>query len=59
MMLNPGGYLLFFGCAGFEDGEYVVYDRRYDVIIFEVVSEKSSVGLFDFNFKIKIRHVER
>ncbi len=58
MMLNPGGYLLSFGCAGFEDGEYVVYDRRYDVITFDVVSEKSSVGVFDLNSKIKISRVE-
>ena len=58
MMLNPGGYLLSFGCAGFEDGEYVVYDRRYDVISFEVVSAQSSVGIFDLDSKIKVRRVE-
>ncbi len=58
MMLNPGGYLLSFGCAGFEDGEYVVYDRRYDVITFDVVSEKSSVGVFDLDSKVKISRVE-
>jgi len=58
MMLNPGGYLLSFGCAGFEVGEYVVYDRRYDVITFEVISEESSVGVFDLDSKIKISRVE-
>jgi teichoic acid transport system ATP-binding protein len=58
MMLNPGGYLLSFGCAGFENGEYVVYDRRYDVITFEVISEKSSVGIFDLDSKIKISRIE-
>jgi len=54
MMLNAGGYLLSFGCAGFEDEEYVVYDRRYDVITLEVVSERSSVGMFDLDSKIKV-----
>lgn len=57
MMLNPGGYLLSFGCAGFEDGKYVVYDRRYDVITFEVISENSSVGVFDLDSKVKISRV--
>lgn len=58
MMLNPGGYLLSFGCAGFEGGEYVVYDRRYDVITFEVVSDKSSVGMFDLDSRITITRLE-
>jgi len=58
MMLNPGGYLLSFGCAGFEDGEYVVYDRRYDVITFDVISDSSSVGFFDLDSKITISRVE-
>lgn len=57
MMLNPGGYLLSFGCAGFENGEYVVYDRRYDVISFEVVSRQSSVGIFDLNSNISIKRL--
>ena len=59
MMLNAGGYLLSFGCAGFEQNEYVVYDRRYDVITFEVVSEKSAVGMFDLDSTIQVRLVER
>jgi teichoic acid transport system ATP-binding protein len=57
MMLNAGGYLLSFGCAGFEDEEYVVYDRRYDVITLEVVSKKSSVGMFDLDSKIKVSRI--
>ncbi|PID43153.1 MAG: hypothetical protein CR981_02125 [Proteobacteria bacterium] len=57
MMLNPGGYLLSFGCAGFEEGEYTVYDRRYDVITFEVVSEVSSIGIFDLDSTIEVRRL--
>jgi teichoic acid transport system ATP-binding protein len=59
MLLNPGGYLISFGCAGFENGEYVVYERRYDAIVFEVVSERQSVGLFDLDSNIEIRKIAR
>jgi teichoic acid transport system ATP-binding protein len=59
MLLNPGGYLISFGCAGFKNGEYVVYERRYDAITFEVVSERQSVGLFDLDSDITIRKLSR
>ncbi len=54
MMLNPGGYLLSFGCAGFKEQKYVVYDRRYDVLTFEVVSDRGSTGVFDLDSKITV-----
>ena len=54
ILLNPGGYLLSFGCAGVENGEYVVYDRRYDYLTFDVVSNGSSVGIFDLDSKIEV-----
>jgi teichoic acid transport system ATP-binding protein len=54
ILLNPGGYLLSFGCAGYEGGEYIVYERRYDYLTFEVVSERGSVGFFDMDSKIKL-----
>ncbi len=55
--LNSGGYLLSFGCASYENGEYVVHDRRYDYMIFEVTSVKASVGLFDMASKITISKI--
>lgn len=58
MMLNPGGYLLSFGCAGFENGDYVVYDRRYDVITFDVISEDGSVGFFDLGSEINVTQIK-
>ena len=57
VLLNPGGYLLSFGCAGFENGEYIVYERRYDYLSFEVISRRGSVGLFDLDSKIAIRRM--
>lgn len=59
MMLNPGEYLLSFGCAGFEEGEYVIYDRRFDFMAFRVISHMDSVGIFDMDSRITVRkHVE-
>jgi len=47
MMLNSGEYLLCLGVAAHEDGEYIVYDRRFDYMPFQVVSREPRVGLFD------------
>lgn len=57
IILNPGGYLLSFGCAGLENGEYVVYERRYDYLTFDVISKRASVGLFDLDSKITITKI--
>lgn len=45
--LNPGEYLLCVGSAGYDNGEYVVYDRRFDFMTFQVVSEQQRAGIFD------------
>ncbi len=45
--LNPGEYLLCVGATAFEQGEYVVYDRRFDYMAFKVVGNEQSVGVFD------------
>lgn len=52
--LNSGSFLISFGCAGFEKGEYVVYDRRYDYMGFDVVSTTTGVGYFDMEPEIKL-----
>ncbi len=57
MLLNPGGYLLSFGCAGHENGEYVVYERRYDYLVFDVISNHASVGFFDLDSEITISRI--
>ena len=33
--------------SAYEGGEYVVYDRRFDYLPFQVVSDERCVGLFD------------
>ena len=45
--LNAGEYLLCLGVTTNEGGEYVVYDRRFDYLPFQVVSDERCVGLFD------------
>lgn len=45
--INPGEYLLSVGVAAFEDGEYVVYDRRFDYLAVQIVGDRLHVGLFD------------
>jgi len=52
--LNGGGYLLSCGCAGYEGDEYVVYERRYEVLAFEIAALRPCVGLVDLDSKITL-----
>lgn len=58
MSLQASNYLLSLGCTGFENGEFVVYHRLYDVISFQVISSKNTVGYFDLNSKIEISTIQ-
>lgn len=49
-----GEYLLSLGCTGFEDGEFFVHERLYDVTMLSILSEKDGVGFFDLNSVVKI-----
>jgi teichoic acid transport system ATP-binding protein len=53
--LGQGGYLLSFGCAGHKNGEYIVYERRYDYLAFDVISKQGNVGFFDLNSEITLK----
>ncbi len=54
MILSSGSYLLSFGCAGIESSEYVIYDRRYDYMVFEIISTIANVGFVDLKSTIAI-----
>ena len=54
MSLQGKDYLLSLGCTGFEHGEFVVYDRLYDVVNLTVISDKNTVGYFDMNSQVTI-----
>ena len=49
MDLQGKDYLLSLGCTGFENGEFMVYDRLYDVVNLTVISDKNTVGYYDMN----------
>jgi len=57
LSLRPGNYTLSLGCTEFVHGKLVVHHRLYDILIFEVLSDKQIPHLFDANSKINIRLV--
>lgn len=52
MNLQGANYMLALGCTGFDKGEFVVYHRLYDIVAFQVISSKNTVGYFDLNVQI-------
>lgn len=54
MYLHGNEYLLSLGCTGFENNEFVVYNRLYDVCNLSVLSDKTPLGFVDLNSKITI-----
>ena len=55
--LLSGEYLLSLGCTGFQNGEFTVYHRLYDVCNFSVVSQKPGVGFFDMDSDVMVEWV--
>ena len=56
--LNAGAYLLSIGCGAWEMGQYVVYDRRFDYLPFQVVEASQRVGLFDPESEIEWQQLQ-
>ncbi len=56
-MMQGGEYLMSFGCTGYENGEFTVYDRLYDVANLTIVSEQDTVGAFDLDSKVTLEKV--
>ncbi|MDD6572728.1 MAG: ABC transporter ATP-binding protein [Thermoflexaceae bacterium] len=56
-MLQGGDYLMSFGCTGYENGEFTVYDRLYDVMNLTIVSEQDTVGSFDIDSKVTVEKI--
>lgn len=52
--LQGGEYLLSLGVTGFENEDFQVYHRLYDVINLTVISDKDTVGYYDTNSKITV-----
>jgi len=54
MTLQGGEYLLSFGCTGYEQEEFRVHHRLYDVCSLAVISEKNTVGYFDMESAVTV-----
>ena len=59
MDLQGKDYLLSLGCTGFVNGEFVVFDRLYDVANLTVISDKNTVGYFDMNSQVSIQSLRK
>ncbi|MDE6320042.1 MAG: ABC transporter ATP-binding protein [Lachnospiraceae bacterium] len=49
MNLQGGDYLLSLGVTGYEEDDFTVYHRLYDVLNVSVISDKDTVGFYDLN----------
>ncbi|MCR4797784.1 MAG: ABC transporter ATP-binding protein [Lachnospiraceae bacterium] len=54
MSLQGGEYLLSIACTGYEEGEFVVYHRLYDLLSITVISNKDTVGFYDMDSKVLV-----
>ena len=52
--LHGGEYLVSLGVTGYENEEFVVYHRLYDVLNFTVISDVNPVGYYDMNSEIVV-----
>lgn len=54
MNLQGCNYLLSFGCVGYHENDFVVYNRLYDVCNINVISDKNTVGFYDMNSTVRV-----
>lgn len=59
MTLQGGDYLLSLGCTSFENGEFVVYNRLYDIVNITVISAKNTVGVYDMESDVVVTKEQR
>lgn len=52
MLLQGGEYLVSIGCTGFQNGEFVIFHRLYDVTNLSVISHHNTVGYFDMKSEV-------
>lgn len=56
MRVQGGQYLLLLGCTGYQGDNLVVYNRLYDICCITIISDKTTVGYFDLDSKVKYNH---
>lgn len=57
MNLQGGDYLLSLGVTGYENDDFTVYHRLYDVLNLSVISDKDTVGFYDMNSMVEVKKV--
>lgn len=55
MNLQGGEYLLSLGVTGYEQEDFTVYHRLYDVLSLSVISDKDTVGYYDMDSRVTIQ----
>ena len=55
MNLQGGEYLLSISCTSFEENNFIVRHRMYDILSIVVMANKNTVGIYDMESKIKIK----
>ena len=53
--IQGGQYLMSFGCTRYENNDFKVFHRLYDIINLSIVSEKNTVGYYDMNSVIEVK----
>lgn len=54
MDIQGGQYLLSLGCTRYEQDDFQVYHRLYDVCNIDLVSDKNTVGFYDMNSRVSV-----
>lgn len=54
MNLQGGEYLLSMSCTSYEENEFKVHHRMYDIISLVVMSNKNTVGIYDMCSKVSV-----
>ncbi len=57
MNLQGGEYLLSISCTGYENGDFVVYHRLYDLLNISVISHKDTVGFYDMDSEVSVSKI--
>lgn len=58
MNLQGGDYLLSLGVTGYENDDFTVYHRLYDVLNLTVISDKDTVGFYDMDSVVEVRKAD-
>ena len=57
-LLLPGNYFISLGCTGYDrDSQLIIYHRLYDILGFQVISDRQKVGIFDMHLGLEVKKI--